>query len=72
MPRIAKWSKKNQCMPPQPIKFKIASNGVNKNRTVIDTMEELLSNFDFEKYFKSFVDVKEVPYGRHNSDTDYR
>ena len=71
MPRIAKWSERNQCMPPQPIKFKIASNGVNKNRTIIDTIE-LLSNFDFEQYFKSFVDVKEVPYGRHNSDTDYR
>ena len=71
MPRIAKWKERNQCMPPQPIKFKIASNGVNKNRTVIDTIE-LLSNFDFEQYFKSFVDVKEVPYGRHNSDTDYR
>lgn len=60
MPRIAKWSERNQCMPPQPIKIKIASNGINKNRTVID-MEELLSNFDFEKYFKSFVDVKEIP-----------
>lgn len=60
MPRIAKWSERNQCMPPQPIKFKIASNGINKNRTVVD-MEELLSNFDFEKYFKSFVDVKEIP-----------
>ena len=71
MPRIAKWSERNQCMPPQPIKFKIASNGVNKNRTIIDTIE-LLSNFDFEQYFKSFVDVKEVPYGRHNSDTEYR
>ena len=71
MPRIAKWAERNQCIPPQPIEFKIASNGVNKNRTVIDTIE-LLSNFDFEQYFKSFVDVKEVPYGRHNSDTDYR
>jgi hypothetical protein len=60
MPRIAKWSERNQCMPPQPVKFKIASSGVNKNRTVID-IEELLSNFDFEKYFKSFVDVKEIP-----------
>ena len=60
MPRIAKWSERNQCIPPQPVKFKIASNGVNKNRTVIDTVE-LLSNFDFEKYFKSFVDVKEIP-----------
>jgi hypothetical protein len=60
MPRIAKWSERNQCIPPQPVKFKIASSGVNKNRTVIDT-EELLSNFDFEKYFKSFVDVKEIP-----------
>ena len=70
MPRIAKWAERNQCIPPQPVKFRIASNGVNKNRTVIDTIE-LLSNFDFEKY-KSFVDVKEVPYGRHNSDTDYR
>ena len=59
MPRIAKWSEKNQCIPPQPIKIKIASNGVNKNRTIIDTIE-LLSNFDFEKY-KSFVDVKEIP-----------
>ena len=60
MPRIAKWSERNQCIPPQPIKIKIASSGVNKNRTIIDT-EELLSNFDFEKYFKSFVDVKEIP-----------
>ena len=60
MPRIAKWSERNQCIPPQPIKIKIASSGVNKNRTIID-IEELLSNFDFEKYFKSFVDVKEIP-----------
>ena len=61
MPRMAKQVERIQCIPLQSIKFKIANSGVNKNRTY----------FDFEKY-KSFVDVKEVPYGRYNSDSDYR
>ena len=76
MPRIAKWAEKNQCIPPQSIKLKIAHKGVNKNGTVIDIMEDIFASFDFDavipKYSESFVDVKEVPYGRHNSDTDYR
>ena len=76
MPRIAKWSERNQCIPPQPIKLKIAHNGVNKNGTIIDIIDNIFTSFDFDsvipKYYESFVDVKEVPYGRYNSDSDYR
>ena len=75
MPRMAKWAEKNQCIPPQPIKFKIAHNGVNKNGTVIDIIEDIFASFDFDsvipKYYENFVDVKEVPYGRHNSDANH-
>ena len=33
------------------------------DRTLPQTMNE---------FFDQFVDIKEVPYGRHNSDTDYQ
>lgn len=32
-----------------------------------ETLPKAMNNF-----FEEFVDIKEVPYGRHNSDTDYR
>lgn len=32
-----------------------------------DTLPEVTSEF-----FDKMIDIKEVPYGRHNSDTDYR
>jgi hypothetical protein len=76
MPRIAKWSEKNQCILSQPVKLKIAHSGVNKNGTIINIIEDIIASFDFDsvipKCYENFVDVKEVPYGRHNSDTDYR
>ena len=40
-----------------------------------DLIEEIINEtsiFDTNKYFDKFVDIKEVPYGKHNSDPDYR
>lgn len=32
----------------------------------------LLDSYSNDEYFDKFVDIKEVPYGKHNSDPDYR
>lgn len=45
--------------------------------TIFDLIEEVIdstmkSNWTNENFFNEFVDIKEVPYGRYNSDSDYR
>ena len=40
-----------------------------------DLIDEIIENYlptINDEYFDKFVDIKEVPYGRHNSDPDYR
>ncbi len=42
---------------------------------IYDLIEEIINNYIptiNNEYFDKFVDIKEVPYGRHNSDPDYR
>ena len=44
---------------------------------IFDLMEEVISNtiksnWTEDNFLKDFVDIKEVPYGRYNSDSDYR
>lgn len=39
---------------------------------LIDEIINETSIFNTDRYFDKFVDIKEVPYGRHNSDPDYR
>ena len=46
-------------------------------RTLFDLIEDIISdtmksNWTDENFFNEFVDIKEVPYGRYNSDSDYR
>ena len=45
--------------------------------SIFDLVEEVISNtmksnWTEENFLKDFVDIKEVPYGRYNSDSDYR
>ena len=45
--------------------------------SIFDLVEEVISNtmksnWTEENFLKDFVEVKEVPYGRYNSDSDYR
>lgn len=45
--------------------------------TIFDLIEEVIdstmkSNWTDGNFFNEFVDIKEVPYGRYNSDSDYR
>ena len=45
--------------------------------TLFDLIEQIIddtmkSNWTNGNFFNEFVDIKEVPYGRYNSDSDYR
>lgn len=45
--------------------------------SIFDLIEEVIdstmkSNWTDGNFFNEFVDIKEVPYGRYNSDSDYR
>lgn len=45
--------------------------------SIFDLVEEVISNtmksnWTEENFLKDFVEIKEVPYGRYNSDSDYR
>ena len=46
-------------------------------RTLFDLIEDIISdtmksNWTNGNFFNEFVEIKEVPYGRYNSDSDYR
>lgn len=46
-------------------------------QTLFSLIEEIIdntmkSNWTNGDFFNEFVDIKEVPYGRYNSDSDYR
>ena len=54
------------------------SDYTTKNkRTLFNLIENIISdtmksNWTDGNFFNEFVDIKEVPYGRYNSDSDYR
>lgn len=50
--------------------FNLKYNSV-KLYDLIDEIINKTSIFNTNKFFDKFVDIKEVPYGRHNSDPDY-
>ena len=48
-----------------------------EKQTLFDLISEIIddtlkSNWTDGNFFNEFVDIKEVPYGRYNSDSDYR
>lgn len=50
--------------------------GYEEKKTLFDLIEQIIDDTlpkmrDLE-FFNEFVDIKEVPYGRYNSDSDYR
>lgn len=49
----------------------------DNKKTLFDLIEDIVSdtiksNWTDGNFFNEFVDIKEVPYGRYNSDSDYR
>ena len=51
--------------------------GYEEKKTLFDLIEQIIddtmkSNWTDGNFFNEFVDIKEVPYGRYNSDSDYR
>ena len=78
MPRIAKWSEKSQCikyLAPRPVKF-IFENSDTVEQAYLDFQDFINRTIQQEinrgLQYDQFVNIKEVPNGRHNSDTDYR
>lgn len=50
--------------------------GYKEKKSLFDLIEQIIDDTlpkmrDLE-FFNGFVDIKEVPYGRYNSDSDYR
>ena len=44
-------------------------------KSLFDIVEEIIEDIlpqTTSEFFNQMTDIKEVPYGRHNSDTDYR
>ena len=44
-------------------------------QSLFDIIEQIIEETlpkTTDKFFNEMIDIKEVPYGRHNSDTDYR
>ena len=59
-------------MPPQ-----YSDYTTENKQTLFDLISEIIddtlkSNWTDGNFFNEFVDIKEVPYGRYNSDSDYR
>ena len=47
----------------------------NPRQTLFDIIEQIIEDTlpkTTSEFFDKMIDIKEVPYGRHNSDTDYR
>lgn len=44
-------------------------------KSIFDIIEQIIEDIlpqATSEFFDKMIDIKEVPYGRHNSDTDYR
>ena len=87
MPHIVKYSERMRCIKPnittlweEDLKYKyirpVQEAYVQDNkRTVFDLIESIVEDLIpkvSNEFFNEFVDIKEVPYGRYNSDSDYR
>ena len=47
----------------------------NARKSLFDIIEQIIEDTlpqVTNEFFDKMIDIKEVPYGRHNSDTDYR
>ena len=87
MPHIVKYSERMRCIKPnittlweedltykyiKPIQEAYVQDD---KRTVFDLIESIVEDLIpkvSNEFFNEFVDIKEVPYGRYNSDSDYR
>ena len=87
MPHIVKYSERMRCIKPnittlweEDLKYKYIrpvqeAYVQNDKRTVFDLIESIVEDLVpkvSNEFFNEFVDIKEVPYGRYNSDSDYR
>lgn len=87
MPHIVKYSERLMCVRPayfdnweEDLKYKYlrpAEEAYVKGdkHTVFDLIESIVEDLIpkvSNEFFNEFVDIKEVPYGRYNSDSDYR
>ena len=87
MPHIVKYSERMRCIKPnittlweEDLKYKYIkpiqeAYVQNDKRTVFDLIESIVEDLIpkvSNEFFNEFVDIKEVPYERYNSDSDYR
>lgn len=87
MPHIVKYSERMRCIKPnittlweEDLKYKYIkpiqeAYVQDDKRTVFDLIESIVEDLIpkvSNEFFNEFVDIKEVPYGRYNSDSDYR
>lgn len=87
MPHIVKYSERMRCVKPnittlweEDLKYKYIQPiqevyVQDDKRTVFDLIESIVEDLIpkvSNEFFNEFVDIKEVPYGRYNSDSDYR
>lgn len=81
MPHTTKYSEKMLCIKPpvslwdEDLKLKYLrsrDNGTSISFQLIDKIvQEAFPNIT-DEYFDKFVEIKEVPYGRYNSDPNHR
>ena len=76
MPRMVKFSEKMECVKPtweHDLNYKyVPPSKLNLYQMIEDIIDEILPEKVEDEFFKSFVDVKEVPYGECITDTDNR
>ena len=74
-PKYDNWSmdlERKYSFPPDFSSNKYSYNARGILSEIIDKIFEEAFPQIQDKFFDQFVDIKEVPYGRHNSDTDYQ
>ena len=77
MPRITKYAEKIKCVKPNfnTILQRDLTRTCETKTDLFSLIEEIIDNTlpkVSSEFFNEFVDIKEVPYGRYNSDSDYR
>ena len=81
MPHIVKYTERIKCVKPnldtlwqEDLERKYVRTCETKT-DLFSLIEEIIDNTlpkASNEFFNRFVDIKEVPYGRYNSDSDYR
>lgn len=77
MPHITKYAEKIRCVKPN-FNTVLQRDLIRTCETKTDLfslIEEIIDNTlpkVSSEFFNEFVEIKEVPYGRYNSDSDYR